>query len=90
MASSAEQRVGELREQLEQANYQYHVLDDPQLPDAKYDRLFDELLRLEAEHPDLRDPNSITTRVGAPPSDKFQKVEHLRPMGSLPSPGRLS
>ena len=83
MASSAEQRVGELREQLEQANYQYHVLDDPQLPDAEYDRLFDELLRLEAEHPDLRDPNSITTRVGAPPSDKFQKVEHLRPMGSL-------
>jgi len=83
VASSAEQRAGELREQLERANYQYHVLDDPQLPDAEYDRLFDELLRLEAEHPDLRDPNSITTRVGAPPSDKFQKVEHLRPMGSL-------
>jgi len=81
--SSAEQRAGELREQLERANYQYHVLDDPELPDAEYDRLFDELLRLEAEHPDLRDPNSITTRVGAPPSDKFQKVEHLRPMGSL-------
>ena len=83
MPSSAEQRAGELREQLERANYQYHVLDDPQLPDAEYDRLFDELLRLEAEHPDVRDPNSITTRVGAPPSDKFQKVEHLRPMGSL-------
>jgi DNA ligase (NAD+) len=81
--SSAEQRVAELRDQLEHANYQYHVLDDPQLPDAEYDRLFDELLRLEAEHPDLRDPNSITTRVGAPPSDKFQKVDHLRPMGSL-------
>ncbi|HKG09648.1 MAG TPA: NAD-dependent DNA ligase LigA [Gaiellaceae bacterium] len=83
MPSSAEQRAGELREQLERANYQYHVLDDPELPDAEYDRLFDELLRLEAEHPDVRDPNSITTRVGAPPSDKFQKVEHLRPMGSL-------
>ena len=83
MPSSAEQRATELRDQLEQANYQYHVLDDPQLPDAEYDRLFDELLRLEAEYPDLRDPNSITTRVGAPPSDKFQKVEHLRPMGSL-------
>ena len=83
MTSSAEQRATELREQLEHANYQYHVLDDPQLSDAEYDRLFDELLRLEAEHPDLRDPNSITTRVGAPPSDKFQKVEHLRPMGSL-------
>ena len=83
MASSAEQRAGELRAQLERANYQYHVLDEPELADAEYDRLFDELLRLEAEHPDLRDPNSITTRVGAPPSDKFQKVEHLRPMGSL-------
>jgi DNA ligase (NAD+) len=83
VASSAEQRVAELREQLEAANYQYHVLDDPQLSDADYDRLYDELLRLESEHPDLRDPNSITTRVGAPPSDKFRKVEHLRPMGSL-------
>jgi DNA ligase (NAD+) len=83
VASSAESRVATLREQLEEANYQYHVLDDPKLEDAEYDRLFDELLRLEAEHPELRDPNSITTRVGAPPSDKFRKVEHLRPMGSL-------
>ena len=65
MASSVESRVGELREQLELANYQYHVLDDPQLSDAEYDRLYDELLRLEAEHPELRDSNSITTRVGA-------------------------
>jgi DNA ligase (NAD+) len=81
--SSAESRVAALREQLEQANYQYHVLDDPQLPDAEYDRLYDELVRLESEHPELRDPNSLTTRVGAPPSDKFRKVEHLRPMGSL-------
>jgi DNA ligase (NAD+) len=83
VASSVESRVGELREQLELANYQYHVLDDPQLSDAEYDRLYDELLGLEAEHPELRDSNSITTRVGAPPSDKFKKVEHLRPMGSL-------
>jgi DNA ligase (NAD+) len=83
VASSLESRVAELRKQLEQANYEYHVLDDPKLADAEYDRLFDELLRLEAEHPDVRDPNSITTRVGAPPSDKFRKVEHLRPMGSL-------
>jgi DNA ligase (NAD+) len=81
--SSVEKRVAELRKQLEQANYEYHVLDEPKLPDAEYDRLYDELLRIEVEHPDLRDPNSITTRVGAPPSDKFRKVEHLRPMGSL-------
>jgi DNA ligase (NAD+) len=83
VSSSVEQRVGELREQLEQANYEYHVLDDPKLSDAEYDRLYDELVRIEAEHPELRDPNSLTTRVGAPPSDKFRKVEHLRPMGSL-------
>ena len=83
MPSSAETRVAELREQLDQANYQYHVLDDPQLSDADYDRLYDELVRLEAEHPELQDPSSITARVGAPPSDKFRKVEHIRPMGSL-------
>jgi DNA ligase (NAD+) len=83
VASSVESRVTELRQQLELANYQYHVLDDPQLSDADYDRLYDELVRIEAEHPELRDANSITTRVGAVPSDKFTKVEHLRPMGSL-------
>ncbi len=83
MASSAEKRLDELREQLEEANHQYHVLDDPTLSDAEYDRLYDELLQLEAANPELRDPNSLTTRVGAPPSDKFRKVEHLRPMGSL-------
>jgi len=83
VASSLESRVAELRKVLEQANYEYHVLDDPKLSDADYDRLYDELVRIEEEHPDLRDPNSLTTRVGAPPSDKFRKVEHLRPMGSL-------
>jgi DNA ligase (NAD+) len=83
VASSLESRVAELREQLEQANYEYHVLDEPKLSDAEYDRLYDELLRIEAEHPELRDPNSITMRVGATPSDKFTKVDHIRPMGSL-------
>ena len=76
-------RVGELRETLEHHLYRYHVLDDPEISDAEYDRLFDELLRLEAEHPDLQDPSSPTVRVGAPPSDKFRKVPHLTPMGSL-------
>jgi DNA ligase (NAD+) len=83
VASSVEKRVGELRGLLEQANYEYHVLDDPKLPDAEYDRLYDELVRIEDEHPELREANSITTRVGATPSDKFRKVEHIRPMGSL-------
>jgi DNA ligase (NAD+) len=80
---SAERRVRELREQLEHHLHRYHVLDDPEISDAEYDRLFDELLRLEAEHPDLRDPSSPTQRVGAPPSDRFRKVEHLAAMGSL-------
>jgi DNA ligase (NAD+) len=81
--ANVEQRVGELREALEHHLYRYHVLDDPEISDAEYDRLFDELLRLEAEHPDLQDPSSPTVRVGAPPSDKFRKVPHLTPMGSL-------
>jgi len=76
-------RVAELREQIDYHLYRYHVLDDPEVSDAAYDRLYDELVRLEEEHPELRDPNSPTTRVGAPPSDKFEKVEHLQPMGSL-------
>ncbi|MEX2210748.1 MAG: NAD-dependent DNA ligase LigA [Gaiellaceae bacterium] len=76
-------RAAELREQLDLHLYRYHVLDDPEISDAEYDRLFDELLRLEAEHEELRDANSPTVRVGATPSDKFQKARHLTPMGSL-------
>jgi DNA ligase (NAD+) len=81
--SDVKGRVAELRDQLDHHLYRYHVLDDPEISDAEYDGLFDELLRLEAEHPDLQDPNSPTVRVGAPPSDKFRKVPHLTPMGSL-------
>src|SRR5215217_8070315 len=81
--SDVENRVSELRETLEHHLYRYHVLDDPEISDADYDRLFDELLRLEAEHPDLQDASSPTVRVGAAPSDKFRKVPHLTPMGSL-------
>ena len=81
--ADAAERVQELREQLDHHLYRYHVLDDPEISDAEYDRLFDELKDLEAEHPGLDDPSSPTHRVGAPPSEKFQKVEHLLPMGSL-------
>jgi DNA ligase (NAD+) len=77
------ERIAELREQVDYHLHRYHVLDDPEISDAEYDRLFDELVQLEQEHPELDDPNSPTKRVGAPPSDKFEKVEHLRPMGSL-------
>jgi DNA ligase (NAD+) len=81
--SEVEKRAATLREQLHHHNYRYHVLDDPEVPDAEYDRLFDELKALEEEHPELATDDSPTRRVGAPPSDKFKKVEHLAPMGSL-------
>jgi DNA ligase (NAD+) len=83
MSSKTAKRVAELREQVEHHLYRYHVLDDPEISDAEYDRLFDELQRLEEENPDLATPDSPTQRVGAPPSDKFRKVEHITPMGSL-------
>jgi len=84
MSSKAVQkRVAELRDLLEHHSYRYHVLDDPEISDAEYDRLYDELKRLEDEHPDLVTPDSPTRRVGAPPSEGFRKVEHLTPMGSL-------
>src|SRR6266513_1715204 len=76
-------RLDELRTELNHHLYRYHVLDDPEVSDAEYDRLYDELKRLEDEHPDLITPDSPTQRVGAPPSDRFEKFEHLSPMGSL-------
>src|SRR3954470_11211647 len=76
-------RLHELRAELNHHLYRYHVLDDPEISDAAYDRLYDELKALEAEHPDLVTPDSPTQRVGAPPSDKFEKSRHLSPMGSL-------
>ncbi len=83
MPSSEEKRAAELREQLEHHLYRYHVLDDPEISDAEYDRLFDELVALEEAHPELHTADSPTQRVGAPPSDRFQKVRHLEQMGSL-------
>jgi DNA ligase (NAD+) len=79
----AAERAAELRRQLEGYAYRYYVLDDPEVSDAEYDRLYDELVELEEAHPELATPDSPTQRVGAPPSDAFPKVEHLTPMGSL-------
>jgi len=76
-------RLDELRAELNHHLYRYHVLDDPEISDAEYDRLYDELKAIEDEHPDLITPDSPTQRVGAPPSDKFEKLRHLTPMGSL-------
>ncbi len=86
MASSsktAASRAAELRELLTKALVAYHVEDDPVMTDAEYDRLYDELVALEESHPDLVTPDSPTHRVGAPASEKFQKVRHLEQMGSL-------
>jgi DNA ligase (NAD+) len=87
MASSKtrapERRAAELRESLDYHLYRYHVLDEPEISDAEYDRLYDELVALEEADPSLVTPDSPTQRVGAPPSEKFQKVEHPTAMGSL-------
>jgi DNA ligase (NAD+) len=80
---SPKARAAELREVLDYHLYRYHVLDDPEITDAEYDAIYDELVRLEEANPDLVTPDSPTQRVGAPPSDKFEKVEHPSPMGSL-------
>lgn len=76
-------RAAELRARIEQANYRYHVLDDPEIPDAEYDRLMRELESLEAAHPALATPDSPTRRVGARASGGFAEVRHALPMLSL-------
>ena len=81
--ATAKERAAELRELLDYHLYRYHVLDDPEISDAEFDRLYDELVALEEADPQLVTPDSPTQRVGAPPSEKFQKVEHPTAMGSL-------
>ncbi|MEG3191466.1 NAD-dependent DNA ligase LigA [Lysobacter sp. D1-1-M9] len=76
-------RIAELRRQLDDANYRYHVLDDPAIPDADYDRLLRELDELEQAHPELLTPDSPTQRVGGAPSGAFAAVRHAIPMLSL-------
>jgi DNA ligase (NAD+) len=80
---SPDGRAAELRDRLTAASTAYYVEDEPIMSDAEFDRLYDELLALEAEHPELVRPDSPTQRVGTTPSDRFRKVEHLVPMGSL-------
>ena len=80
---NVEKRAAELRERIEKANYEYHVLDQPRIADEAYDSLMRELLQLEEKHPALVTPESPTQRVGAPPSSRFAPVEHAHPMLSL-------
>ncbi|WP_277590692.1 NAD-dependent DNA ligase LigA [Pseudomonas chlororaphis] len=81
--TSAETRILELRAELDQHNYRYHVLDEPSIPDAEYDRLFHELKALEAEHPELVSSDSPTQRVGSAALSAFTQVRHEIPMLSL-------
>ena len=78
-----EKELNDLREQIRYHNHQYYVLDDPQISDAAYDRLFQRLLELEREHPEWVTPDSPTQRIGDKPLKSFTQVRHRRPMLSL-------
>ncbi len=81
--ASVKKEVEELREKLRYHEYRYHVLDDPEISDAAYDRMLVRLKELEAAHPELVTADSPTARVGAAPREGFQSVRHTRPMMSL-------
>jgi len=81
--AKSQERAAKLKKEIERANYQYYVLDDPSLPDAEYDRLFHELKDLEAKYAELVTPDSPTQRVGANPLSAFEQVTHEVPMLSL-------
>ncbi len=76
-------QIEELREKIRYHNYRYYVLDDPEISDAEYDRLFRQLVELEQAHPELITPDSPTQRVGAEPLEAFAQVTHRQPMLSL-------
>ncbi|NWC55549.1 NAD-dependent DNA ligase LigA [Pseudomonas veronii] len=81
--TAAHTRILELRAELDQHDYRYYVLDEPSIPDAEYDRLFQELKALEAEHPELVTRDSPTQRVGGAALSAFTQVKHEIPMLSL-------
>jgi DNA ligase (NAD+) len=82
-AVAAKHEIEELRDQLRHHEYQYYVLDQPEISDAAYDRLMKRLEALEAAHPELITPDSPSVRVGGAPREGFQTVQHRRPMLSL-------
>ncbi len=79
----AEEVISELRDLIRHHDYRYYVEADPEIPDAEYDRLFEKLQELEEAFPSLDHPNSPTKRVGAPPVEEFESVDHAEPMLSL-------
>src|SRR5574337_920045 len=80
---AAADRVEELRQRIDQANHCYYVLDDPEVPDAEYDRWMRELEALEAAHPELVTADSPTRRIGVRAHGGFAEVRHAQPMLSL-------
>ena len=81
--SAPARRAEKLRSELRRHEHLYYVLDAPEITDAEYDALMNELKRIEAEHPELLTPDSPTQRVGGKPAEGFKKVRHSRPMLSL-------
>ncbi|MDK2957808.1 MAG: ligase [Desulfovibrionales bacterium] len=82
-AASLAERARELRERIARYDYQYYVLDDPEVSDAEYDELFRALKALENEHPELQTPDSPTLRVGGRPAEGFSQLAHALPLYSL-------
>ncbi|KFE41316.1 NAD-dependent DNA ligase LigA [Staphylococcus agnetis] len=76
-------RVRVLHDRLHQYNYEYHVLDNPSVPDSEYDKLLHELIEIESQHPELKAADSPTVRVGGEAQSTFEKVRHDTPMLSL-------
>ena len=83
MPASIDKKIDSLRDRIRHHEYRYYVLDDPEIPDADFDRLMNELKKIEAEHPELVTPDSPTQRVGGKPREGFVKVQHSSPMLSL-------
>lgn len=83
MTTNIKSEINKLREQINEHNYKYYILDQPSIPDVEYDRLLRELKSLEEKHPEYIIPDSPTQRVGAKPAAYFAPVEHRLPMLSL-------
>src|SRR4030095_15101277 len=81
--SSPKDKIVQLRDLIRHHEHRYYVLDDPEISDAEYDRLINELKELESKHPELASPDSPTQRVGGKPAEGFLAVQHASPMLSL-------
>ncbi|MCK5720054.1 MAG: NAD-dependent DNA ligase LigA, partial [Thiomargarita sp.] len=83
MPIKTKRQIIDLRNQINEHNHRYYVLDEPSIPDAEYDKLMRQLQQLETDSPNLITPDSPTQRVGSEPQNAFSKVQHTSPMLSL-------